>query len=106
VTGRVTLTGRRIRLPFVCVAPSGSRCAGRLSIESATWRTATLINGRASGRLVSPRSRQVALPAGRTVPVSVRLARRPPVRAQVRLRVSLDEPGGGTVLLLPVVRLR
>ena len=105
-TGRATLSGRRVTLPFVCVAPHGARCAGRLSIESATWRTAPLINGRASGRLLAPRSRHVALPAARTSPVSLGLGRRPSRKAQLRLRVSLVEPDGTTVLLVPLLRIR
>jgi hypothetical protein len=105
VTGRVTLAGRRLRLPVLCVA-TGGRCTGRMSVESAIWRTAALINGHASGRLVAPRERGLALRGGVAKIVRLRLGRRPPQRGQLRLRVTLSEPGARTALVLPVLRVR
>jgi hypothetical protein len=106
LTGRVTLSGRRLLLPLACAAYDVARCAGRLWVESASWRTATLINGRPSGRLIRPVTRRLTLPAATAAPVTLRLGRRPSPRASLRLRVTLREDQGSSELVVGAVRLR
>jgi hypothetical protein len=91
-----------VTVPVSCNPVAGTPCAGRVTVESPGWRTATLINGRAPRRLVPPTSRELALAPG----LHTSFGRRVDRRRVRRLRVTIVEPDAETAVVAPVVRVR
>jgi hypothetical protein len=88
-----------LRVTLRCADDATHSCVGTVTVESARWQTALLVNGRPRANLLGPRSAQYLLDAGRRRSIDLRVPRRGWDRTKpARLRIDLSESDGARAI--------